>query len=382
MEASQKIVSTVRYICDQQHQQVTIHQGQLGAIVALGEEVLHLVRHLRHVRVLLLAQQDVAVLVPLCVHGPTLVHVELPRDRLVGRKGLKVARHLLQELYICVGVSAAQDLHRAVVLAAVQLGADVGPQGLPAGPAHDLHHVHLDGVEDGHAEGLQGYGDGLFFCSDVRVFGLLDRGQHGVDLGGLNLPVFVHVDALLEEEGQPLRPPLLQRAQVALVAVDHSGAHDRAAVADVDRVGDAVRHRGQPLLPQQRVLHKARDDLALAEVGLPVLSGLVHPLPAHLGHLQCELLEHLVSEYALHLHIQHARVLDESGHILHKLIVLGVVVGDPVLEGVVVDGCDVPRDGSDKFAFLSALSVIHQSRGCGVLGELHRHQSGEEEYET
>ena len=41
-----------------------------------------------------------------------------------------------------------------------------------------------------------------------------------------------------------------------------------------------------------------------------------------------------------------AGIVDELRDVLHELVVLGVIVGDPVLEWVVVDRRHVPRDGA------------------------------------
>eukprot|EP00968_Pinguiococcus_pyrenoidosus_P017819 scaffold1803_cov261-Pinguiococcus_pyrenoidosus.AAC.6 len=115
-----------------------------------------------------------------------------------------------------------------------------------------------------------------------------------------------------------------------LVAVDHRGPVVRAALRLEHRVGHPVGHASEALEADEVVPQEAVDERPAAVVLRPLL---VHLL---------QLLVHVRRE-----HLRHGGAAVRGGHEglhgVHELHVGGVVVGQPVLEGVVVDGRDVPR---------------------------------------
>mmetsp|Transcript_8833 Transcript_8833/g.21895 ORF Transcript_8833/g.21895 Transcript_8833/m.21895 type:complete len:559 (-) Transcript_8833:234-1910(-) len=62
-----------------------------------------------------------------------------------------------------------------------------------------------------------------------------------------------------------------------------------------------------------------------------------------LAHVMLELRKHAVGEHLRDHKVPPARVVDEPLHVIHQLGVLPALVRNPVLEGVVVDGSNVPR---------------------------------------
>ena len=110
-----------------------------------------------------------------------------------------------------------------------------------------------------------------------------------------------------------------------------------------DGVGDSVGHRGQTLLPNHSILYETRDDRSIRILRPISLSHLIDPFPSHTLHLICERIKHLLGEDLRNRYILICGGLrNEIRNRLHHGVVFRVIVGDPVLERIIIDSGHVP----------------------------------------
>mmetsp|Transcript_65215 Transcript_65215/g.181278 ORF Transcript_65215/g.181278 Transcript_65215/m.181278 type:complete len:625 (+) Transcript_65215:1475-3349(+) len=254
---------------------------------------------------------------------------------------------LLQADYVDVRASAFQYPQRVYAFFAKDGVDNRGLDLLPAAIGRQRHHnMHQHGVEERLAQALQRQRNQFLLLGQCGVLGSADLRQHIARSLRFNTPLDQHLQAALEHECKPLRPPLVHSLQGPNEVVDNCGSAHALAIGKSDRVRHAVRHGSQSLRSNSFVFQKARHNLAVAVIVPPISRDDVYTCPALGLHALSQIRELVVAKKNMHGDVTFSWVLDELLHPRHELGVQLVIVRDPILEGVIVDRGDVPcRDG-------------------------------------